>query len=139
MTISEAAKKYGVSRQTIYNRLQKQFGNVKALKDKDGNLNDKALEALSRLDVKEEIDVKLDVKKTSNVDDTIKTLNERIEDLKSQLEDAKKQRDQWAEEAANLRKLLDQAQQLHAMDQKRLEEGKIKTKILNLFGKKSGK
>lgn len=134
MTVQEAAKLYGISKQAIYQRLKAKDYDIKQLKDSSGNLTEEGERILEQLfdrtsvigegdpapqptrkePPKQENPLLLQAQK--QVDDLTKQVNilqREVNLLTNQVDALKEERDY-------LRRALDQAQQLHAMTMKQM-------------------
>ena len=119
LTIKEAAKAAGVSVQSIYQRLETSLKDyVKVVKGKK-YLDKKVLSDVYNINVEENVkDIKQDNKqgfKGDNSDDTVKLLQDTLNTLRQQLEQKDKQIDE-------LHNLLNQEQQLNAINSKKILE-----------------
>ena len=117
--VDEAAKAAGVSVQSIYQRLETSLKDyVKVVKGKK-YLDKKVLSDVYNINVEEYVkDIKQDNKqgfKGDNSDETVKLLQDTLNTLRQQLEQKDKQIDE-------LHNLLNQEQQLNAINSKKILE-----------------
>ena len=122
LTIKEVSRAAGVSVQSIYQRLETTLKDyVKVIKGKK-YLDKKVLPDIYNVDLENTVkdfkqenkDIKQDFK-GNNTDDTVKLLQDTLNTLRQQLE----QKDKQIEELHNL---LDQEQQLNAINSKKILE-----------------
>lgn len=126
-TVKEFAEKVSMSRQAVYNQLDKKL--TPYIKEGEGKvlIGEKALELFEKSQALDrEVDSTLDktdnyfVKLIDSLDRTVDTLEKTIESLHEQLETLQKQLEVKDKEIESLYRILDQEQQLHAHSQKEL-------------------
>lgn len=120
MTIKEAAARYGVSRQAIYQRLKRQGLQVDMLRDpKTGELTPEGEATLSSMFTEAEATEQTTPDNNQAQIDALTAerdaLREQVTQLTSQVDTINAQLATLTDERDFLRRALDQAQQLHAM------------------------
>lgn len=120
MTIKEAAARYGVSRQAIYQRLKRQGLQVDTLRDpKTGELTPEGEATLSSMFTEAEAtEPTTPDNKQAQIDALTAerdALRDQVVQLTSQVDTINAQLATLTDERDFLRRALDQAQQLHAM------------------------
>ena len=120
MTIKEAAARYGISRQAIYQRLKRQGLQVDMLRDpKTGELTPEGEATLSSMFTEAEITDQTTPDNNQAQIDALTAerdaLRDQVAQLTSQVDTINAQLATLTDERDFLRRALDQAQQLHAM------------------------
>lgn len=142
MTIKEAAARYGVSRQAIYQRLKRQGLQVDMLRDpKTGELTPEGEATLSSMFTETEATEQTTPDNNQAQIDALTAerdaLRDQVAQLTSQVDTISAQLATLTDERDFLRRALDQAQQLHAMALKALpqprEPESVMTKIRHIF------
>lgn len=138
MTIKDAAAKYGVSRQAIYQRLKRQGLQVDALRNPDtGELTADGEAVLSSMFTEAEPTQDNAQAQVDTLTTEVNSLREQAAALTAQVDTLTTQLATITEERDFLRRALDQAQQLHAMTLQALpppqEPGGVLSKIRNIF------
>ena len=133
ITVSELAKKLGVSRQAVYNRLTKDLSSFVKVVDSKKVLDIAVLEHLGVNEV--------DKNMSSEVDKIVNVLTAELEVKNNQIKSLQEQVTQLTEALQNITSSLMAAQALHAssVSVKQLADGsQSKNKFWSRFRKKKG-
>jgi polyhydroxyalkanoate synthesis regulator phasin len=135
MTIKEAAARYGVSRQAIYQRLKRQGLQVDMLRDpKTGELTPEGEATLSSMFTEAEATEPTTPDNNQAQIDALTAerdaLRDQVAQLTSQVDTISAQLATLTDERDFLRRALDQAQQLHAMTLQALPSPRDQTSMM---------
>lgn len=138
MTMKEAAAKYGVSRQAIYQKLKRQGLQVDTLRDPaTGDFTPEGEEVLSSLFTPADTTTDNTDKRVDELTADVNRLQAEVDRLTAQIDTLTAQLTATTDERDFLRRALDQAQQLHAMALKALpqprEPESVMSKIRHIF------
>lgn len=131
ITVSELAKKLGVSRQAVYSRLTKDLSSYVKVIDNKKVLNIAVLEYLGVNEVDKNV--------SSEVDKIVNVLTAELEVKNNQIRSLQEQVSQLTEALQNTTSSLMAAQALHVSSVKQLADGsQSKNKFWSRFRKKKG-
>lgn len=131
ITVSELAKKLGVSRQAVYSRLTKDLSSYVKVIDNKKVLNIAVLEYLGVNEVDKNV--------SSEVDKIVNVLTAELEVKNNQIKSLQEQVTQLTDALQNTTSSLMAAQALHVSSVKQLADGsQSKNKFWSRFRKKKG-
>ena len=111
MTIKEFSKSKGITPQAVYQKLKASGISISSIKEENtSELTESGIDILNGLFTKE---TDKSFNQTSEILKTIETLKLENRLLKEELEETRRQRDQWAAQAAEAQKTAQQAQALN--------------------------